>query len=458
MNKLALAMCIMVTIFSPSFCAALDHVVISEVLYDPAGTETGGEAVEIYNPTGQQVDISGYLLKTESSAADATIPAGTILKANSFYLIADAGWSTLKDNTSWPNADHEEAITMSNTDSGVAITYPNGTIIDAVGWGSAAGIGAGLYEGNPAAQVVAGKSLMRTDLNSDTDDNSANLAESVPELKNSSETGQQQELNSSGEGDSIAVSVSVTNNAPDVSSAAIENDEDNTTAGIQVTPIPEGTKNMAITTNISDTDGINSIVQVIAIINGPDSDRTVTLTKTEDISNTTARYDGTIEMQFYDRPGAYNMTIIADDGSTNATRSIEFEYLGMTAISIDTSSLYFTGARVGATTEITGDYALSTADKPTIRNIGNTQIDLGIYGTDLIDGVKNIGISNMKYSFDNDFTSDLAGTLSKTLQTKSIGLENSEDSIVTLGFQLFIPPATQNGNYTGNITIVAVSS
>jgi len=163
-------------------------------------------------------------------------------------------------------------------------------------------------------------------------------------------------------------------------------------------------------------------------------------------------------MQFYDRPGAYNMTIIADDGSTNATRSIEFEYLGMTAISIDTSSLYFTGARVGATTEITGDYALSTADKPTIRNIGNTQIDLGIYGTDLIDGVKNIGISNMKYSFDNDFTSDLAGTLSKTLQTKSIGLENSEDSIVTLGFQLFIPPATQNGNYTGNITIVAVSS
>ena len=439
---------------SPGLCFALDHVVISEVLYDPIATETGGEAVEIYNPTSSAIDISGYAIKTESSPSDATIPAGTMLAAHTFYLIADAGWSSLKDNASWANADHEEAVTLANADAGVAIAYPNGTIIDAVGWGNAAGINPGLSEGTPATHVAPGKSLRRIDLNVDTDNNIVDFTESTPELQNSSTTtGEEEEA---GTGQSITVSVSVENNAPTVNSVTIVGDEDNTTAGTQIIPVPDSTKTFMISAEAEDSDGTADIQTVSAAIIGADGAKTVTMAKTSDISNTTAIYQGEISMEFYEEAGIYNITVTARDNSAENNATAQFEYLRMLAISIDANALQFSGARIGGTAEISGDYALSTTDSPTIKNTGNARIDIGLYGTDLTDSGKNISISNVKYSFDDDFASGLAGTLAKTLQTKEIRLENSEDSVISLGFQLFIPPTTQNGNYTGSVTIVAM--
>lgn len=445
---------LLMMILSPGLCLALDHVVISEVLYDPIATETGGEAIEIYNPTASAIDISGYLIKTESSPSDATIPAGTSLAAHTFYLITDAGWTTLKDNASWANADHEEAVTLANADAGVAILKPNGTVVDAVGWGNPSGIGAGLSEGTPAAHVTPGKSLRRADLAADTDNNVADFIESAPELQNSSTTtGGEEET---GTGQSITVSVSVENNAPTVNSITIQGDEDNTTAGVQIIPVPDGTKTVTIVAEAEDSDGTEDIQQVIATVRGPGGERNVTMAMTEELSSTTARYEGEIAMQFYETAGMYNITVTARDNSAENTATAQFDYLRMLAISIDASALQFTGARIGGTAEINGDYALSTTDSPTIKNTGNAAIDIGLYGTDLTDSGKNISITNVKYSFDDDFAGALAGTLAKTLQTKEIGLENSEDSVISLGFQLFIPPTTQNGNYTGSVTIVAM--
>jgi hypothetical protein len=446
---------VVMMLLSPGLCIAVDHVVISEVIYDPIATETGGEAVEIYNPTAGAIDIGGYVIKTEGSASDATIPVGTVLAAHTFYLIADAGWSTLKDNSTWANADHEEAITLANADAGVAILHPNGTTIDAVGWGNASGIGAGLYEGTPAAHVAAGKSLGRADLTADTGNNIADFTESEPEPQNSSTTtGGGEET---GTGQSITVSVSVENNAPTVNSITITGDEDNTTAGVQITPVPDGTKTFQMSAEVADGDGTADIQSVTATITGASGTKSATMTKTRDINNTTAEYNTTIDMQFYEDAGMYNITVTAADLSASSQAGTQFEYMGMVAISIDASSLQFSGARIGGTAEVSGDFALSTTDAPTIKNTGNARIDIGLYGTDLTDSGKNISITNVKYSFDDDFGSELAGTLAKTLQTKEIGLENSEDSVISLGFQLFVPLTTQNGNYTGSVTIVAMA-
>ncbi len=439
----------------PAFCTALEqvnHVIISEVLYDPITTETGGEAVEIYNPTAGPIDISGYVIKTESSAADATIPAGTILEPHTFYLIADIGWSTLKDNAAWQDADHEEAITLTNTDAGVAIVHPNGTTLDAIGWGNTAGISPGLYEENPATPTSAGESLARADLTQDTDNNSQDFTASVPDPNNSSTTIQQ-------DGDSattIPVSVTIMNSPPSIISSSIQ-DEDNLTAGAQIIPVPESQKEIRIRAQVSEPDGTSTIESVTAMLNTIPA-RTVELSKTQDINTTEAIYEGAILMEFYDAAGTYNITMIAADATANSTATIGFQYLSMTAISIDAASLQFTNAALGSTTEVRGDFALSTQGAPTIRNIGNTIIDIGVYGTDMTGAAGSIAIGNMKYSLDNDFGSGLSGTISTTLQIMSIGLENGADSLTGMGFQIYIPPTTNNGNYTGSVTIVAVSS
>ena len=149
-------------------------VVISQVLYDPVGSESGGEAVELKNTGISPVDVSGWVLATLSSSSDATLPKDAVIPAGSSYLIADKGWNVSRDNFDWRLADFEEAITLSNSDGGVAL-IANGKVVDAVGWGDIEGIEEGLFEGSPAVDVGNGKSLFRL---KDTGDNSVDFVES----------------------------------------------------------------------------------------------------------------------------------------------------------------------------------------------------------------------------------------------------------------------------------------
>ena len=54
----------------PGDAQTVNHLVISEVLYDPVGTEPDGEWIEIFNPTGSSVALSGWKLNDNSSSQD----------------------------------------------------------------------------------------------------------------------------------------------------------------------------------------------------------------------------------------------------------------------------------------------------------------------------------------------------------------------------------------------------
>jgi hypothetical protein len=107
---------------------AVNAMLIQEIYPDPIKTDTGGEAVLLYNNENSAIDISGWTLATPSSAIDATIPANTTLEPHQLYLISDLGFSTNKDDESWADADHEEAITLNNAGGSVALRNGNSTI------------------------------------------------------------------------------------------------------------------------------------------------------------------------------------------------------------------------------------------------------------------------------------------------------------------------------------------
>ncbi len=155
---------LLMVLLSPAVSAG---VVISQVLYDPVGTESGGEAIELRNDGSVAEDISGWVIATESSSTDAVIPENTVLQPGQTFLIADKNWDDSKDNPEWRSADYEETITLGNKDSGIAL-ISDGEVIDAVGWGDSTNIEGGLYEGSPAAMASPGKALLRTQ---DSDDN-----------------------------------------------------------------------------------------------------------------------------------------------------------------------------------------------------------------------------------------------------------------------------------------------
>jgi hypothetical protein len=103
------------------------------------------------------------------------------------YLIADAGFSTGKDNLSWPAADLEDDITLRNGD-GLCRLNNSGSIVDTVGWGTAT-----INETQNAAKPAQGESIERKSLNGgyapvqDTNDNSFDFfVQGTPRPKNAS--------------------------------------------------------------------------------------------------------------------------------------------------------------------------------------------------------------------------------------------------------------------------------
>ncbi len=435
--------------------AAPNHVVISEVLYNPINTESGGEAVELFNPTSQEVNISGYILKTESSAVDATVPLGTVLESGSFYLIADAGWAVSKDNSSWPNADHEEAISLTNTDAGVALVA-NGSIVDAVGWGASGGIMAGLFEGIPMANGIEGLSIQRVNLFEDTEKNSADFLEAVPSFENATFfLSSEKQANVSVDG-KIAMSVAITNERPVLGSIFVEDDDD-IKSGIQVSPLPGEKREVKIEVMVSDSE--RNVREVVGRVSGPVSfEKTVVFIPDEEINATTTKYSVNFSLDYFLNPGTYTIEMnVTDEGNLVDVKNVSFEYLAMAALTVDANSLVFENATVGKSAKILGDLDVTTKSAPSLKNAGNVAIDIGVYGTNLTDGAKLIAIENVKYSLDNDFESDISGVMNANLKVVGVNVTVGENEEMPLGFELFIPSETENGNYLGEVHVVAVN-
>lgn len=117
----------------PTLAANHGEIVISEIMYYPYGDEPDNEWVELYNPTSNAIDISGWVLTDSSTFPDQTtegkciIPASTILPAQDFLVVSRS-----------------------------ALTLPGATVIQCTAVDSDAGAGEdGRYElGNNTSPVV----------------------------------------------------------------------------------------------------------------------------------------------------------------------------------------------------------------------------------------------------------------------------------------------------------------
>ena len=117
-------------------------IVINEVLYNPGGSDSGHEWVELYNKTSENIDVSGWMLEggTSSFGTNTTIPDGTIIPADGYYLIGedevffDLGYSP----------DVVDSLGLGNGSSsvdGVRLVDCNSIVIDTVLYGATGTIG-----------------------------------------------------------------------------------------------------------------------------------------------------------------------------------------------------------------------------------------------------------------------------------------------------------------------------
>ena len=135
-----------------------DHIVISEVLYDPSGNpDTGKEWIELYNPTARAMDISGWSLGDatadgEYGSGRYLFPAGTVLQPVGVIVIAQQAADVAftpnfefltdpnRDDLTVPNMLPAAAwdgfgLALSNAGDHVILRDAAGQVVDVVVWG-----------------------------------------------------------------------------------------------------------------------------------------------------------------------------------------------------------------------------------------------------------------------------------------------------------------------------------
>lgn len=166
--KKSLLFVLLVFPFYSSFAQIANHIVISEV-YSAGNSGTIADWVELYNPTSQAVDISGWKIKYKSAtgasaSSSFTLSAGSSIRAYGYFLISSNG--SMTGGAIVPDAISGSVLSFSSSAGHVALvrdgdpgtTNPlwGGILVDLLGYGATANA----PEGFPATAPGTG-SLQR---------------------------------------------------------------------------------------------------------------------------------------------------------------------------------------------------------------------------------------------------------------------------------------------------------
>ncbi|MEK7580127.1 MAG: lamin tail domain-containing protein, partial [Patescibacteria group bacterium] len=171
----------------PASAGALNHLVITEI--QSAGQiSVDDEFIELYNPTNQAIDLTGYILKKKTNSGNentlvaASRFSGKTIASQRYLLLArqDKYQGQILPDIFWPSSYN---LSPDNT---LLLYDASGGIIDKVGWGSAVD-----FEGSAISNSETGKSLERRKDNNnfylDTDNNNQDFfIQNNPNPQNSS--------------------------------------------------------------------------------------------------------------------------------------------------------------------------------------------------------------------------------------------------------------------------------
>lgn len=167
--------------------AVSTSVVISEVFGGGgnSGAAWRNDYVELFNTSGQAIDLTGWQVQYWSAAKPAGSPAsshttltGTV--APGAHFLVQEGGGVNESAAPLPTPDSAGTIAMSGSGAQVAILDPSGSVIDRLGWGDAV-----VAESSPAPATTNATSSTRTQPCFDTDRNAIDFASLAPTPENS---------------------------------------------------------------------------------------------------------------------------------------------------------------------------------------------------------------------------------------------------------------------------------
>ena len=149
---------------------AVNHLVISEVIYDPpqSGVDTSYEWIELFNPTSASVDLTGWALRDNNLSSKDLLPS-SILAPGQYLVVAATAAGFAANYAGFAGnlvtlSDGSIGNGLLNTGDRVILLDPSDNKVDSISYGS------DTNELNPACRTVsAGQSLARVPAAQDTD-------------------------------------------------------------------------------------------------------------------------------------------------------------------------------------------------------------------------------------------------------------------------------------------------
>ena len=177
-----------VSVVAPNATAAPDgsNVVINEVYGGGgnSGARYNHDFVELYNPTDQDINLTGWVLDQQSSAGNSgsKVTLSGVVPAGGYFLVqGNPGGSGSGD--ALPTPDQEAGFNF-GAKAAIAVLSSDDREIDRVGWGSAS-----TPEGEPAGGTTNGTSVQRKEVGRDTDNNADDFVVAKPTPQNSGNAG-----------------------------------------------------------------------------------------------------------------------------------------------------------------------------------------------------------------------------------------------------------------------------
>lgn len=152
-------------------CAPEGSVILTEIMQNPsAADDPEGEYFELYNTTGSDIDLQGWIIKDDISTSEThTIASSLIIPAGGYIVIGNGSTTT-------PTLDYNYAndISLGNGTDGIIIEC-NGSLIDQVIWDNG---------GDFPDPSGASMELSTAALNSTDNDNGVNWGVSISDIGN----------------------------------------------------------------------------------------------------------------------------------------------------------------------------------------------------------------------------------------------------------------------------------
>lgn len=113
-----------------TFSVAVDALVVTEIMYDAPGTDTGREWIEVYNDSSDSIQFTDWkLFEANSNHSLSTARGDGVLSAGEYAIVSVSGTDSLVGYESYTGDVYDSSFSLNNSGESFSFKTPSGSFV-----------------------------------------------------------------------------------------------------------------------------------------------------------------------------------------------------------------------------------------------------------------------------------------------------------------------------------------